>query len=284
MVRQRQIGKVNSKSQNDAWHEAYQHIHRVIPKEHIDQLVNKTVRQIKRLTRNRVAALSWSGGKDSLLIEKLCEMAGTVHRGVWVTAKPLEFPAFYEWCMKNKPPYVEVLDRGFDYQWLKDNPKMFFPPDDKNLGKIKTKWDDVFQRKGQEIFFKNNPDIEIKVTGRRRQDGNFCGNGTNYYTRKDGQICFNPVADWTHFEMLAFFKYYDVQLPPIYTKAFPHGWTIGTILWANLLLDTDEVNTWRYIYSIDPSIVHTAASHFESAAEMLETPEIPFIQTIDLYK
>ena len=49
---------------NSDWIETFDKIEQLITKEELDQLVNKTIQDIKAKTKGKQAAYAWSGGKD----------------------------------------------------------------------------------------------------------------------------------------------------------------------------------------------------------------------------
>lgn len=50
---------------NSDWIETFDKIEQLITKEELDQLVNKTIQDIKAKTKGKQAAYAWSGGKDA---------------------------------------------------------------------------------------------------------------------------------------------------------------------------------------------------------------------------
>ena len=61
---------------NSEWIEAFAKIEQAVSRKELDQLVDKTVKEIKKKTRGKKAAYAWSGGKDSLVLGEICRMAG----------------------------------------------------------------------------------------------------------------------------------------------------------------------------------------------------------------
>ena len=54
--------------QNSDWIDAFGKIEQLVSKKELDQLVEKTVKEIKKKTKGKKAAYAWSGGKDSLVL------------------------------------------------------------------------------------------------------------------------------------------------------------------------------------------------------------------------
>lgn len=62
--------------QNSDWIDAFGKIEQLVSKKELDQLVEKTVKEIKKKTKGKKAAYAWSGGKDSLVLGEICQRAG----------------------------------------------------------------------------------------------------------------------------------------------------------------------------------------------------------------
>ena len=57
---------------NSEWIEALADIEQKVSKKELDQLVSKTVKEIKKKAKGKKAAYAWSGGKDSLVLGEIC--------------------------------------------------------------------------------------------------------------------------------------------------------------------------------------------------------------------
>ena len=56
---------------NSDWIDAFDKIEQLITREELDQLVDKTIQDIKAKTKGKKAAYAWSGGKDSLVLGEI---------------------------------------------------------------------------------------------------------------------------------------------------------------------------------------------------------------------
>ena len=65
---------------NDAWLEAVAAIEQTVSREELDALTASTVEDIRATTEGERTAYAWSGGKDSIVLSKVCEMAGVTDR------------------------------------------------------------------------------------------------------------------------------------------------------------------------------------------------------------
>lgn len=248
---------------NSEWIEVFAKIEQMVSREDLDRLVNKTVKEIKKRTRGKKAAFAWSGGKDSLVLEKVSQMAG-IQYCVFVICN-LEYPAFTEWVEVHRPPGLEIINTGQDMEWLVTHPQMLFPQESRTAAQ----WFHIVQHKGQAKYYKEHG-LDIMLLGRRRADGNYVGNGDNIYTNRQGITRYSPLSDWSHEEILAFIHYYGVELPPIYD--WKNGYLCGTHPWAARQWTGSVENGWKEVFEIDRSIVEKAAEYFPEAKAVLDAP------------
>ena len=246
---------------NDEWLKAISDIEKLVSKKELDKLVKETVKEIKATTKGKKAAYAWSGGKDSIVLGKICEMAGITDSLIGVC--DLEYPAFMKWVEDNKPEGCEVINTHQDLEWLAKHPKMLFPQDSTTA----SQWFAIVQHRAQREYFKKN-NIDILILGRRLADGNYVGRGTNIYTDGKGVTRYSPLSKWTHEHVLAFIHYYDLPLPPIYE--WKNGYLCGTHPWPARQWTGSVENGWQEVYDIDESIVRKAAEKIESAFQFLE--------------
>lgn len=247
---------------NSDWIEVFGKIEQMIPRAELDQLVDDTVKEIREKTAGKNAAFAWSGGKDSLVLEKVCYMAD-VSACVLVICD-LEYQAFLQWVNGHKPPELSVINTGQGLEWLATHQNMLFPQD----SKIAAKWFHMVQHRGQAKYYKEN-DLNVMLLGRRRADGNYVGKGDNTYKNRQGITRYSPLSDWSHEQILAFIHYYNVALPPFYE--WQNGYSCGTHPWAARQCTGSIEKGWKEVYQIDCSIVINAAGHIQSAKDFLET-------------
>ena len=248
-------------TRNDDWLDAVRNIEDLVSRKDLDKLVKTTVKEIKATTKGKKAAYAWSGGKDSIVLGTICEMAGITDCLIGVC--DLEYPAFMKWVEENKPAGCEVINTHQDLEWLAKHPNMLFPQDSTTAAH----WFSVVQHRAQREYFKKNS-IDILLLGRRLADGNFVGRGTNIYTDGKGVTRYSPLSKWKHEDVLAFIHYYDLSLPPIYN--WKNGYVCGTHPWPARQWTGSVENAWQEIYDIDESIVIKAAEKIESAVQFLE--------------
>lgn len=246
---------------NDSWLMAAEKIEGRVTREELDSLVESTVRAIREQTAGKATAYAWSGGKDSIVLGKLCEKAGITSCMIGVCN--LEYPAFLEWVNANKPAGCEVINTAQDLEWLSKHPEMLFPQSSVQA----SRWFSIVQHRAQRIYCKNQ-NVDILILGRRRADGNYVGRKSNIYTDGKGVTRFSPLADWTHEHILAYIHYHQLALPPIYE--WKNGYLCGTHPWPARQWTGSAENGWREIFEIDPSIVVSAAEYISSARDFLD--------------
>lgn len=247
---------------NSEWINAMENIESLVSKKDLELLVKKTVADIKKKTKGKKAAFAWSAGKDSLVLDQICHMAG-INACVLVVCN-LEYPAFLKWVEANKPPELEIINTGQDLRWLSNHPHMLFPQD----SKAAAQWFHIVQHRGQARYYKDH-ELNVLLLGRRRADGNYVGKGENIYTNGQGVTRYSPLSEWSHEQVLAFIHYYNVALPPIYE--WKNGYLCGTHPWAARQWTGSVENGWKEVYEIDHSVVREAAEHIPSAKEFLES-------------
>jgi 3'-phosphoadenosine 5'-phosphosulfate sulfotransferase (PAPS reductase)/FAD synthetase len=231
------------------------------PAERLDRLIDRTVSDIRLRTRERRVAYAWSGGKDSIALRHVMELAGITDCVLGMCN--LEYPAFLQWITENMPLGLTVINTGQDIEWLARHPEMLFP----DTAPIAAKWFKMVQHTAQERYFASE-NLDMLALGRRKADGNFVGKG-NIYTNAAGITRYSPIAQWGHIDVLALVERIGITWPPIYS--WPRGFQCGTHAWAARQWTGSIGNGWREVHAIDASIVVEAAPYFASAARCLET-------------
>ena len=243
--------KVKTKTQNNDWIETLNNIENIISKEHIDNLSKETLCRAKRILKNKKAILSFSAGKDSIVLEHLLRPLGLASIMAYCY---LEYPEFISWVKMNKPQNCELINSGQDLEWLSKNQEMLFPDNSKKA----SRWYDIVQHKVQNKYVKEN-NIECLVLGRRNADGNNCGQEGSYM--KGNCLIYNPLYNWSHEEILAYLHYNKLELPPIYK--YPNGYKQGTHNWASYRLYDGETikDALDRLYKIDKNIIIQAKDY-----------------------
>lgn len=236
--------------------QTWKRIETIVSREEAESLVSATVSQIKKQTGGKRVGYAWSGGKDSIALQYVCERAG-IYRCVMGTSRALELRMFMEWVERFKPKGLEIYDVNIGMKWLADHPDMLFP----YSSSILAKWYKLLHHSAQHWFVKRH-NLDMVLLGRRVLDGNYVGRGTNIYTDRNGVTRYSPLADWSHEQVMAVIHYFmNREIPPVYD--LPDGWIKSTGVWPMQCSGTDE--GWNYYWKVDKTIVQEAAKWFSSA-------------------
>jgi len=221
-----------------------------------------TLHKIQALHKDS-AAIAYSGGKDSLVLQHLANRAG-ISKGVLGSPVSLEYTSFMSWLRQHKGADITILDTGQDLDFLRANPQYLFPSD----SKVRAQWYKAVQHKAQEDYY-DEEKLTALLLGRRVQDGNYTGaKGASGYVAK-GRLRLNPIAYWTHTDIFYYLKTYKIPLPPIYD--FARGWRCGTHAWnvrsrsGGLSCD----NVMSEIMIIEPTIIREAADKLTIVSDFL---------------
>lgn len=241
--------------------EVWDNIWEYVEPAHIEDLLEKTREHIAQVVGPQHAAFGWSGGKDSLVMQLLCEPLD-IRDCVWGRCD-LEYPSMEDYCERNQPEGLTILNTGLDVSWLHEHPDMLFP----RTTSKKTSWYRLRQWKAQAEYYKDQK-LDLILMGRRKAEGNYVGrDGTGLYTKKNGTTVFCPIMDWTHEEVFGALKLHDIEEPPYFR--WPRGLRLGTGPWPKIKVESDAEG-WARVYEIDPSVVEDMASHFDSADAFLK--------------
>ena len=261
------LGRKQSSNNRD-WVRAWETCTNIINREHINELTNQTIQRIKsviEINNFKRIAYAWSGGKDSIVLYDILRKSGIDMVGGVLALYEHEFPEFYEWICKNKPPEVQVIKtKAFTDDFLNKNPEYLFPMQDKYKDAyLPPRW------KVQNNFIKEYG-IDCMILGRRYADGNNCGKRENGFVTSSKAGCkFNPLADWTHEEILAYLQYNNLELPPIYF--YENGFQAGTQVWTEKRrINGHYFETFDLLMEIDPRIIEESKGKLKIVDEYLE--------------
>ena len=154
---------------NEAWLEAVATVESAVSEAALGELVAATIEDIKAKTAGKKAAYAWSGGKDSIVLGKLCEAAGVTDSMIGVC--DLEYPAFAAWIESNKPTGCEVINTHQGLDWLAAHPEMLFPQSSAAAGRWygKYRWN-ITDHKTKVNHFDINGNVTVATVSLNLQE------------------------------------------------------------------------------------------------------------------
>lgn len=266
--RARPLGGTTIPKKQRATHEQFAdvwaNIAGLVSKVEIENLVDRTVEDIRRVTRGRRVAFAWSGGKDSQALEIVCRAAGV--EPCVMAISDLEWPAFLAWVTDHMPPGLEILaQRDVNLDWLAKNPRYLFP----RSSAEDAEWFKRVQWRAQERYYEKER-LEMLIMGRRKADGNFMGGDLAIYSKADGMLRFGPIFHWRHEDVFAACHYLaDRDIAPIYD--WPRGFRVGTHSWPARQWTESVAHGFEETWAVSPDIVREAATKLAPARDWLVT-------------
>jgi hypothetical protein len=107
------LAKGNS---NSLWQEVFDNIEDYVSKKEVESFASDTISDIRSTIKGKKSAYGWSAGKDSIVLDDLCRKAGMKKSVMAMTQ--LEFPAFVNWVLANKPEGCEIRITHHNLKWL----------------------------------------------------------------------------------------------------------------------------------------------------------------------
>lgn len=252
----------------ELFNHVFNNIDQYVSRSHINDLIDKTCNEIIQVTKGKNTAIAWSGGKDSVVLQLVAQEVG-IHNAV-IGLTDLEYKQYKSWLEKNSPNNLTTINTGQDIEWLKQNAEFLFPKD--NV--ISSRWYKFVQQRAQDIYFKEK-ELDILLLGRRKADSNYVGKGgKNIYTNRDGVTRYSPISEWSHEEVIAAIRYFNLPISPFYNM--PRAFYLGTHPWAfRDLHPIDKQNdstliTWKELLQIEKETVIEASHYFEMAKKVLD--------------
>lgn len=243
-----------------------------IPQSHIDDLTQKTIEKIKKISKGyKKIVVGYSSGKDSIVVEDLCKKSGIKYIPVmWRTI--YHYTKTLDWIKNNKPENtIEIILDRPSWDDLEKNEMLQFCGEKKaDTFWMSHKW------KAQKQFLKEYG-CDLFITGRRTRDKNNCGKKENDYVKigKDHNT-FSPIAEWTIQEVIAYLRYNNLELSPQYLE-IPDGFLNGSIAYLESFrfgrFKCELNDKWDEVYNIEKDQVYRAAKYLTSAREYLKWRE-----------
>ena len=189
----------------------------------------------------------WSGGKDAIALQCICEKAGITTCALGSVGLRWEYPSFIDFVNKHKPAGLIIKDYDYTADFFNKNENLLFPVDYKD----NYYWFVHYIQRTFKEFLKETG-ADYVILGHRRQDGNIVADG--YMKQKAF-----PMYDFTHEDVFLLIAYNKKVLPYIYF--YPNGFNLGTHPWTkrrgddplgelyeidkNILLNNTEINKVR---------------------------------------
>lgn len=256
---------VKHRTTNQDWLDTISNIENLITPGEVERKAQETIDRIITHTNGLDEILiSYSTGKDSIIVTELCRELG-IHDGIWFMTE-LEYPDLYRWAEIHGPKKLIMWNMRVDYHWISQHPDWLFPP---HPSPISDRWMNRLQWQGKrELFQHRRP--QAMLNGRRNKESNRCGKNGVYDDQ--GTLIHAPLYDWTHEEILGYLHYNEVEIPRYYHHW--NGWKIGSGAWARRDRYTTLEHSWWEIYTYDPQIVKLSAKYqLPGAQEYLNKPE-----------
>lgn len=221
-----------------AWNYAKGYSQSVEGKIKAEKLIEKALERIP----NERCVYGWSGGKDTLALQLICERAKIADCALGTIGFQWEYPSFIEYVEKNKPKKLVIKDFGITAEWLNAHPQYVFPSNSAD----NYYW---YKNCNQKAFFEFAKEKDSKhiVLGHRTIDGNICRDGI--LPKGDTKRIF-PMFDFSHEDCFLLIAYAGKELPAQYF--YPDGFKQGSHAWVMRAGGDKELET---IWNIDKNIL-----------------------------
>lgn len=217
-------------SQKD-WISAYKTAYLEQDTDRAEYLIKKAVSRIPR----GKSIYGFSGGKDALALQIICEEAGIDDCVLGTIGFRWEYPDFVNWLDVHKPKNLYIHNADIKPEWLNKNEELVFPDN----SKATYKWYKICNQSAYYDYAKAK-NAEYIICGHRTADGNVCVN-------KNGKIY--PMYDFSHEDIFCILACHQVKLPPIYF--YENGFYNGSHAWIMRY----GKNAIDEIYKIDKMIL-----------------------------
>lgn len=204
-------------------------------KERAERLISTA---LSRIPTEGKCVYGWSGGKDALALQCICERAGIKECVLGTIGFQWEYPSFVEFVKKNAPAHLTIKDFGVTADYLNEHEEMLFPENSRDA----YKW---FIKCNQSAYygFAEEREADHIILGHRKLDGNRVDEG-----RIKKKVF--PMWDFTHEDNFLLLAYSGKSLPMQYY--YPRGFHCGTGAWV---MREGGEKAMREIYEIDKTIL-----------------------------
>lgn len=245
-----------------AWRYVWDNYTEFRTKDEVESLIEQTVAETKSVCSGHKPAYAWSGGKDSIAMQIVCEEAG-INNG-FCAYNQLFFSESIDFFFKNKPKGIVMIDTGEDYDWLARHPSFLFPPSSTN------NWSERTHLKCQTDYVKKYG-ADLILMGKRTQDGNWVPKDSLIKVGANGVPIYCPIRNWTHEDVICAIRYRGKTISNFYFKdggGFHYGDTKFALM--SPMKGETVSDAWNRIYKLEPEkVVRSAEAGIPSAIEYL---------------
>lgn len=199
-----------------------------------EELIQKA---ISRIPKGK-CVYGWSGGKDALALQVICEAAGITDCVLGTIGERWEYQVFPEFVKNHAPDGLKIIDFGVTAEFLNEHPNLVLPA----TAKDNYYWYKFCNQRAY-MRFADEMDADWILLGLRTQDGNKC------HGRRDKRQI-SPMHDFTHEDIFKIMAYGNKPLPPMYH--LPDGFNQGTHAWIMRHGGDKELET---LWKIDMNII-----------------------------
>lgn len=227
---------LRSKKHNtqEEWLKAYEEIKKFANTEEGKRRAEKLIEKASsRIPKEGKIIYGWSGGKDSLALEVICDRLGIEDCVLCTTGFRWEYPNFKKYISENAPKKLFIVDWNIDVDFLNSHSKYVFPKTSADI----YYWYKYNQRGWKKYATEVNADYIL--LGQRNQDGN------NTKRKDKREIC--PIYDFTHEDIFLLIIYGNKKLAPFYFEK--DGFNRGTARWI-------EEHDIKDVYLKDKSVIY----------------------------
>ncbi len=221
---------------HEEWLSAYRHAQLERDVERSERLIEKAIARIPK----GKSFFGWSGGKDAIALQVICERAGIYDCVIGTIGERWEYPAFWSYVKQNHPEGLVVKDKGITTDFMNDHEEMIFPLTSNTL----YRWYVMCQQSAVYSFADENQADNI-ILGHRKLDG-------NNLSPKRGKVY--PIFDFTHEDVFCIIACNDLKLAPTYD--YLNGFYTGTGAW----IMTAGKNAADEVYHNDKSVLYANRS------------------------
>ena len=187
--------------------------------------------------------LGFSGGKDSIVCEKLASISGVKYIAFY-SATGIDPPELVKFIKRNYPEIIFLRPKENFYKLIlkKGFPTKF------------SRWccDELKKEPGKQIS------LNHRIMGIRREESNKRAARPRIDKYKNGQVIYKPVFDWREWEIWEFIDKFKLSYPALYDEGFGRiGCVVCPFLCRNCQTQLNRAkNRWPKIYKAFESAMY----------------------------